>query len=179
MSWWRRGAVILPKSTWLQNWSLCPGSGSHHSWGFAFLVFIQGTFTLHIMYLTHPGSRSRLSSRVLPLAPLLPLCAQLFFLPQPHLQMHCPELVLLLCLWKGTRVVIQDPDIMKSWTVLKACHSVCGGWGGWRGRARLGTLGPHKAHEIAVPSKAFGEGKQAPSFWGTPPPTPNQDGMDA
>ena len=47
---------------------------------------------------------------------------------------------------------------MKSRTVLKACHS-CGGRG-----ARLGTLGPHKAHEIAVPSKAFGEGKQAPLF---------------
>lgn len=55
----------------------------------------------------------------------------------------------------------RNTDIMKSWTVLKACHSV-GGVGG--GRARLGTLGPHKAHEIAVPSKAFGEGKQAPSF---------------
>ena len=48
-------------------------------------------------------------------------------------------------------------------------------WGG--GGPRLGTLGPHKAHETAVPSKAFEEGKQAPLFWGTPPPTP-QPGWD-
>ena len=96
--------------------------------------------------------------------------AQLFFLPHPHLRMHCLELILLLCLWKGTRAAIQDPDIMKNRTVLKACHVGGGG-------PRLGTLGPHKAHETAVPSKAFEEGKQAPLFWGTPPPTP-QPGWD-
>ena len=46
---------------------------------------------------------------------------------------------------------------MKNRTVLKACHEGGGG-------PRLGTLGPHKAHETAVPSKAFEEGKQAPLF---------------
>lgn len=45
---------------------------------------------------------------------------------------------------------------MKNRIVLKACH------GG--AQFPLGTLGPHRARETAVPSKAFEGGKQAPLF---------------
>lgn len=49
----------------------------------------------------------------------------------------------------GANVLLDLREGMKKRTVLEAHH----GEGD-----RLGALGPHKAHEIAVPLKAFGEG---------------------